>query len=320
MEYRLLRKPKREVSSLGLGMWSLVTDEWGANTTVAEEVVRKAYEDGVTLFDTADIYGSGKGEEILGKVLGTKRGDCIILTKIGYDLKAKGRQNFSLDYLNQAVKDSMKRLSTDFIDILMLHNPRMNVIKDVNILEFLLGLERDGLVGNVGVSMGPTLGWGDEAVTAVTMGYESLEHIYNAIERDPGRSLLKYEVDHFIRVPHASDVLDEERWPLTVDPKLHRKFKDPAWLKEALKGAQILKEGAEKRGLKLYEASLLFVLSDPHVSSVIPNISNLTDLERFVRTIGKDMDPELMSLFDHVYKIHFLGLNKESIEETSRYK
>jgi len=127
----------------------------------------------------------------------------------------------------------------------MLHNPRINVITSEEVLQFMTSLKRDGIVRAIGIALGPTLGWREEGLEAVRRGYEAIEHIYNLIERWPGEEILEYpEVGNIVRVPHASDVLDEERWPLRTDPLLHRSLKSPRLDTESFSrqlGAQVIR-------------------------------------------------------------------------------
>ena len=312
-----------KVSELGLGVWSLVSEEWGGDVNRAEEVVRRAYDMGITFFDAADVYGEGKGEEVLARALGTKRDKVVILTKVGLDFynKKNGRTalNYSLEYLRFAVKKSLERLRTDYVDILMLHNPKMAHITSREVFEFMQELKKDGIARSVGVALGPTLGWLDEGIKAIEMGYEGLEFIYNFIEREPGETFERYNVGKIVRVPHASDALDEERNPLEFSPKLHRRFKSLEWIKRAVEYSKPVRELAERKGLKLYEVALLYALRHDF-SSVVPNIANLHDLERFVNALNKELDEEIVDLIDRLYESKFKELNQESLEETKAYK
>jgi aryl-alcohol dehydrogenase-like predicted oxidoreductase len=186
MNYRKIGSTNIEVSEIGIGVWSLVTNWWGADTNKSEDILRRAFELGINFYDTADMYGDGKGETILAKVFSSKRDKVIILTKIGYnfyDKKERLEQKFNINYLNFAVRKSLERLNTDYIDVLMLHNPKMNIIRDQTIKDFLLNLKKDGIVRIIGIALGPTLGWYEEGIEAIKQGYESLEYIYNIIEQ-----------------------------------------------------------------------------------------------------------------------------------------
>ncbi|BFH73414.1 aldo/keto reductase [Sulfurisphaera javensis] len=325
MKLRKINHTNIEVSEIGIGVWSLVTDWWGAEVNKAEDILRKAYENGINFFDTADIYGEGLGETILSKVFNTKRDRIVILTKIGYDfynkINNRAIQRFDLDYLDFAFKKSLERLNTDYIDILMIHNPKMQIIKNKEVLDFLYSLKKDGKVRVIGVALGPTLGWGEEGLEAIKMGYESLEYIYNIIELKPGIDFLNFDIAHFVRVPHASDALIEEKWPIFNNPKLHRSLKDINWIKKAVELSKPLLEYAKSKGIKLSQLALKFILYNSKVTSVLPNISSLKELEEYIQV------EKLPDLTDEDYKYlyeysitHFSELNNESIEETKRYK
>ncbi len=319
MKYRKLKSINKEVSEIGIGLWSLVSDEWGQIDN-KEEIINHAFNNGINFFDTADIYGKGEGEKLLGKIFKNNRDEIVILTKIGYDLKTNKRR-FDLNYLKNAINDSLGRLNTSYIDILMLHNPTMEIIKNNEILEFLRDLKIEGKILSYGISLGPTLGWEDEGIKAIEMGYKSLEHIYNIIEREPGQTFLKFDdIDHFIRVPHASDVLDDRKWPLKFDNRLHRKFKDMKWIQEALKCAEELKKRINR--LKLYETAIIYVLSNRNVSSVVPNITFKEEIDLYSKLINDNvqLSENELQIIDYMYNICFRKLNEESIEETKLYK
>jgi len=320
VRYRRVGNTGLTVSELGIGTWSLVMDWWGADVNKAEEILREAYKEGITFFDTADLYGKGRGEELLGKVLTTVRDKVIILTKIGYDFYSGDtkKQNFSPEYLEKALSLSLSRLNTDYIDVLMIHNPRMSVIQSKEVRDTLEGFRRDGKARVVGVALGPTLGWREEGLKAIEMNYQALEHIFSLIEREPGLDFLKSQIGHFVRVPHASDVLDEERWYTFGNVKMHRALKDSKWLSRALECARELKE---KLGIPLHRLALKYVLSEKNVSSVIPNITSKADVRRFKEDVeSPDLDDYTLQLLNDFYHAKFKELNRESEEETVIYK
>ncbi|MEL9969424.1 MAG: aldo/keto reductase [Metallosphaera sp.] len=310
------------VSQLGIGMWSLVTDWWG-RPDKARDIIKAAIDLDINFFDTADMYGNGKAEEILGDSVKTKRDKVIILTKIGYDFYTspeRPKQRYDIEYLNMAVKKSLKRLQTDYIDILMLHNPKLKDISNKDLLEFMKSLKSDGIARVIGVALGPTLGWENEGLKAIEVGYESLEHIFNIIELYPGMRLLKHNIGHVVRVPHASDVLNDSKWPLRYDPKLHRRFKTQVWIDKAVERTLDLRNFALSRGLKLNELALAFVWSFENVSTVVPNITTIEELresEKSTRVILNEDDVEYIIQY---YEKNYKELNEESIKETEIYK
>ncbi len=123
-----------KVSAVGMGTWALGGPFWAGDQPLGwgevddEEsvrAVRRAFELGVTFFDTADVYGTGHAEEVLGRALAPLRSGVVIATKWGNTYDAASRQLTGSDaspgYVRRAVEASLRRLGTDYIDVLQLH-------------------------------------------------------------------------------------------------------------------------------------------------------------------------------------------------------
>ncbi|MGI8866978.1 MAG: aldo/keto reductase, partial [Rubrobacteraceae bacterium] len=137
MKYRRLAGTDIEVSEVGFGVWTVSTGWWGEVIDDRSiSLLREAQERGVNYFDTADTYGSGKGETLLADAFGHMRDEVVISTKIGYDFynntERRGQQarpqDWSEDFLRFALEQSLKRLDTDYIDFLQLHNTKMDAV------------------------------------------------------------------------------------------------------------------------------------------------------------------------------------------------
>ena len=119
MEYRNLGNSGLQVSVVGLGCNNFGGPVDAAGT---QAMVDKCIEEGITFFDTADVYGWGHSERLLGKALHGRRDDVVIATKVGGDFYHGGvRLNFSPEYIRFAVQKSLERLQTDRIDVYQLH-------------------------------------------------------------------------------------------------------------------------------------------------------------------------------------------------------
>ena len=141
MKFRTYKNTDLTVSEVGFGLWTISTGWWG-NYTEGEALalMRKAFDLGVTLFDAADTYGNGLSEEYIAKAFPKNRDEIVIATKVGYDFvthgEARGRgqreipQDFSPDAIVRATEAALKRLKTDRIDLLQLHNIRMEQVTD----------------------------------------------------------------------------------------------------------------------------------------------------------------------------------------------
>jgi aryl-alcohol dehydrogenase-like predicted oxidoreductase len=146
MEYRTLGKSGLKVSIVGLGC-----NNFGRACDAAQTkaIVGKALDLGVTLFDTADMYGGTKSEEFLGRALGAQRKNVIVATKFGWDL-GDGRSGASRRYVMRAVEDSLRRLGTDYIDLYQLHTPDPNtpIEETLRALDDLIRAGKVRYVGN----------------------------------------------------------------------------------------------------------------------------------------------------------------------------
>ncbi|MBI2815540.1 MAG: aldo/keto reductase [Acidobacteria bacterium] len=150
METRNLGKSGLQVSLVGLGC-----NNFGGRTDLenSRHVIEKALELGITLFDTADVYGErGGSETILGQVLGARRKDIILATKFGMPMDFDGkRKGASRRYIFSAIEDSLRRLQTDWIDLYQIHQPDpLTPIEET--LRALDDLIRQGKVRYVGCS------------------------------------------------------------------------------------------------------------------------------------------------------------------------
>ena len=141
MRFRTYKNTDLTVSEVGFGLWTISTGWWG-NFTEGEAIalMHKAFDLGITLFDAADTYGNGLSEELIAKAFPNQRDEIVVATKVGYDFvhhgEARGRgqreipQDFSPEAMMRATDAALKRLKTDRIDLLQLHNIRMEQVYD----------------------------------------------------------------------------------------------------------------------------------------------------------------------------------------------
>ncbi|HKJ70903.1 MAG TPA: aldo/keto reductase [Gammaproteobacteria bacterium] len=154
MEYTAIPGTDIEVSRIGLGTWAIGGWMWGG-TDEAESIatIHAALERGITLVDTAPVYGFGRSEEIVGKALKGRRDDVVLATKAGleWDERENVRRNASAKRIRQEVDDSLRRLGTDYIDLYQVHWPDPRVAPEET-AEALNGLLAAGKVRAIGVS------------------------------------------------------------------------------------------------------------------------------------------------------------------------
>src|SRR5438067_8117660 len=201
MRYRTYKHTELTVSEVGFGLWTIATGWWG-NFTEGEALalVHKAFDLGITLFDAADTYGNGLSEEYIAKAFPTQRDEIVIATKVGYDFvthgESRGRgqreipQDFSPDAITRATDAALERLKTDRIDLLQLHNIRMEQIHDDALWTRVQQLKGAGKVRYYGIAHGPAIGWMYEGINAIReRKITSMQHIYNMLEQYPGRAI-----------------------------------------------------------------------------------------------------------------------------------
>jgi aryl-alcohol dehydrogenase-like predicted oxidoreductase len=304
MKFRTLPETEIRVSEIGFGLWTISTGWWG-NFTEGEAIglMHKALDLGITLYDAADTYGNGYSEELIAKAFPKQRDQIVIATKVGYNFYEHGNerrgqreipQDFSVPFIREAVDKALKRLNTDHIDILQLHNIRMPQVEDNALWELMEKLVQEGKIRSYGAALGPAIGWLYEGVDCVTQRRPHiLQHIYNALEQHPGRQIMdegEAAVTHdspsartryLIRVTHSSGMLEGKYTKDTVFPPTdHRSHRPKSWLINGLKKIETLQflVGPDRT---LGQAALQWLLADARVASCLPNIYEETQLREF---------------------------------------
>ena len=318
VKYRTIGTTDIEASEVGFGVWTVATNWWGKiDEDQAIKLLLRAMDLEINLFDTADTYGVGYGEQILAKALGKHRHEIVIATKCGYDfytnVEREGHQerpqNFTPEFIRYACEQSLRRLETDYIDLYQLHNPRINVIEEDELFEALDGLVREGKIRHYGVALGPDIGWFEEGEASMKERQVSaLQIIYSILEQDPARRFFPIAEEQktglITRVPHASGLLDGTYTKDHVfDPSDHRSHRRQAWLKRGLDKIAQLDFLAEHLSSTIGQVAVKFALSGPQVASVLPNITNLAQLEEFSATsetegIPQDLLDRIIDLYD----------------------
>lgn len=328
MKYRRLGDTDIRVSEVGFGVWTVSTGWWGeVDDERSVRLLRQAYEEGINYFDTADTYGSGKGETLLADTFGHMRGEVVISTKIGYDFynhtQRRGQQerpqDWSEGFIRFALEQSLKRLDTDYVDFLQLHNTKMDAIENDALFELLEEFKKEGKIRAHGVALGPKIGWLEEGVKAMReRPIDGLQMIYNLLEQDPGRDLIETarETDTalFVRVPHSSGMLEGKYTEDTTFAKNdHRRHRPKEWLTEGLKKVEQLGFLTESGERTLGQAALKFILASPEIVSTLPNIYDEEQLKEFAAAPETpDFTEEELARVEELYESNF-GLETQRV-------
>ena len=313
MRYRLFPGTDLRVSEVGFGTWTLSTGWWGEKTDEeAVEMLRSAHRDyGINFFDTADTYGNGRGERQLAEAFRGSRSDVVYSTKIGYDIydpdaqSARRGQNelpqkFDRDYMRFALDKCLERLETDHIDVLQLHNIKMEHVRDASIWAALREMKDEGLIGVWGAAFGPAIGWLYESVELCERENDigTIQMIWNVLEQHPGTPMIEAAKEHApnccfnIRVTHASGMLEGKYTENTVFPANdHRRHRPRSWLINGLRKIRTLDFMTTQ--MTLGQAALKWLLAEPLVVTTLPNIYDNEQLKEFAEASDKpDLTPQ----------------------------
>lgn len=299
MQYRTISGTDLRCSEVGFGLWTISTGWWGAySDDEAVALLREARDRGISLFDAADTYGNGRSEELLAKAFpGQERDGVVIATKVGYDFVSHGEerkgqreipQDFGPQAIRRAVDAALRRLGTDRIDVLQLHNIKMEQVEEDALWACLEELRDLGKIRVYGVALGPAIGWLAEGVMAIRRRRPAiLQHIYNYLEQHPGATIQKASAEcgnptqFFIRVPHSSGMLEGKYTENTVfPPGDHRNHRPKSWLVRGVRKVEQLRF-LEVGGRTLAQAAIQWLLRDSCVASVLPNIYGGEQLAEF---------------------------------------
>ena len=330
MRFRTYKNTDLRVSEVGFGLWTISTGWWGQFTEgEAIALMHKALDLGITLFDAADTYGNGLSEELIAKAFPKQRDEIVIATKVGYDFvthgETRGRgqreipQDFSPDAIVRATDAALKRLKTDRIDLLQLHNIRMEQIYEDALWTTLEKLKENGKIRYSGIALGPAIGWLYEGVNCIReRDVTSVQHIYNVLEQHPGRSLQDAAAQagkdtmFLIRVTHSSGMLEGKYTAETTFPPTdHRSHRPRSWLLNGVKKIDRLRflESADRT---LGQAALQWLLEDDRVASTLPNIYEEAQLVEFAK--GPDSPPLTGGELEKIAELYAENFGVESDE------
>jgi len=274
MKRRPLGNTGISVGEIGLGGWQLANPLWDTHRGLdSENVVKLALDAGCDFFDTAPGYGGGRSEELLGKALKSVRSRVTICTKFGHE--ADGTHNFDASAIRPSLEASLRRLQTDHVDILLLHNPPIDMMDGTQAphYEELERLKTEGKLRVYGVS----LDHGHELETVMrTTHCGAVEVLFNAFHQEPLAACRRAAVAGIgliVKVPLDSG------W-LSGKYRRDSHFTDirERWSREIIElRAKLVEQFAAllPPGISLAHAALAYVLAQPEFSTVIPGAKSV---------------------------------------------
>ncbi len=294
MNYRPFGRTGAKVSDIGMGCWAVGGNAFGnsyGQTDDAESLkaIKKAVELGCTFFDTADVYGHGHSEELLGLALQKIRSNVMIATKVGgsymYSNNIWGHVNFSEEYINFALEQSLLRLRTNYIDVYQLHNPPLRMIREGEVFRPLKELKKQGKIKLVGISVF-TL---DEGIAALDH-VDSVQCVFNML--DPRNYELmetakRRGIAIIAREPLANGFLSgkyNER--SRFDKTDIRSRMPPEYIEEMTELVSHMKQRFASREGTMAQIALKYVLAFDCVSTVIPGAKTGQQAEENMKASG----------------------------------
>ncbi len=281
MRYRELGNTKVKVSEVGFGAWAIGGDAHGNSYGATDDktsiaAIQRALDLGCNFFDTADVYGHGHSEELLGKALRQKRDDVILATKVGGDFyHGPPRMNFNPDYIEFALTKSCERLQTDHVDLYQLHNPPAAFLKNESIFRVLDKLKEKGEIRHYGLSIHDP----QEGIQAIRTGRpEAIQVVFNILRQEAKNQLFKAAKENGVgiiaREPLANGFLTGKYSAdntFTTDDIRHHFPRN--YILNLVVAAEQLRF-LESKTRTLAQAALRFALDQAEVSTVIPGIKS----------------------------------------------
>jgi aryl-alcohol dehydrogenase-like predicted oxidoreductase len=324
------------VSEIGFGCWAIGGNAYGpVRDEDSLDALEAAWDSGVNFFDTADTYGEGHSEELLGKFLKGKSRDRLTLaTKCGWDfyppsekpaslssgssekLNHTGhKKNFDTGYIRFACEQSLKRLGTDVIDLFQLHNPSLELIQKGDLVSVFEGLKKEGKIRFIGISVHAEA---EAFAVFADLRVQVIQIIFNLLDQRMAKRILpeakKNDVGIIVREPLASGLLSGKYAPSHEFPKDDHRRRWGLEKREAdWRKVQLVRETLQSKRMLLSKAALEFTLGYEAVSTVIPGAKTRAQvLQNIAASSQPDLDREDMDRLETLYaqeEIFRKGLN-----------
>ena len=285
MRTRKLGRTGLRVSEVGFGAWAIGGTGYGpTDDRESNRALLHAFEKGINFFDTADTYGHGHSEKLIGEIFqkSSKRSQALIASKAGWDFYHGGdKKNFEADYIRFACGESLRRLKTDYIDLYQLHNPKLEAIQDGSVFKTLAELKKEGKIRFWGVSIHLP----KEGVQTIQEGSsDTIQAVYNLIDQRIRRELIPVCEEHDIgliaREPLYCGLLTGKYNQKSQFQKTdHRNRWDDERRAADFKKIDRLTQILQPKQLALKQSAIEFVLRENAVSVVIPGMKTIEQVE-----------------------------------------
>lgn len=290
MQYRQLGKSGIQISEIGFGAWGI--GGWGSRDDVeAIRALKRAYEQGITFYDTALGYGNGHSEGLIGKVFKPNRNKVVIASKIPpktfrWPVKSNEpvHETFPADWVIASTEKSLRNLGTDYLDVIQLHAWTDAYCQQTEWLEAFQLLKQQGKIRAFGVSVNDWDAYGGIGLAKAGL-VDSIQVIYNIFEQRPAEALLPAalgtQTGIIVRVPFEEGLLTGSIGPGHKFTKgdWRAEWLTPERLQEAAPRVKALEQFLTPDRPTLSSLALKFCLSHPAVSTVIPGMRRVANVD-----------------------------------------
>jgi 1-deoxyxylulose-5-phosphate synthase len=307
MNYRTLGRTGLKVSEIGFGGISVGRPGWGVagpgdrpevDEAEAIRTIHRALDLGINFFDTAPNYGNRESERVFGMALRGRRNECLIATKCGHFYSPEQKKGYLKDHTPQlserSLDDSLRTLGIDTIDLIQIHSAPLEVVRKGEVLEVLKRAQAAGKVRFIGLTTADT-GDGEVCRAAIENGgYDTVQVTYNVLRRGLATSGILEQVAQsglgiIVKSPLGTGAFTEKFRSL---PEARRAEQERIARLERVVG------GSSRTMAQL---ALRYVLSNPHVSSVIAGTKRVAHLEENVEVAdGKGLPHDLSKRVEEV--------------------
>ncbi|SDI21056.1 Predicted oxidoreductase [Sinosporangium album] len=314
MEFRYLGRSGLKVSEISYGNW--ITHGSQVEEDAALACVRAALDEGITTFDTADIYAETKAEQVLGRALkGERRESLEIFTKVYWPTgPGPNDRGLSRKHIMESLHGSLRRLQTDYVDLYQAHrfDSETPLVETLRAFDDLV---RQGKVLYVGVSEWTASQIAEALKIADEMGFDRIisnqpqySMLWRVIEQEVVPLSEKEGLSQIVWSPIAQGVLTGKYLPGQAPPVGSRATDEKsgasvisAWMEDkVLTRVQELKPIAEEAGLSMAQLAIAWVLQNPNVASAIVGASRPDQVRDNVKAAGVKLDREIMEKIDDV--------------------
>ena len=315
MKFREFSNLGWRVSEIGLGCWAIGADWGNVSLDDAREVLKTTLDKGVNFYDTADVYGDGRSEQLVSELIKSTSERLYVATKAGRRLNPHTADGYNLLNIESFVERSLKNLNIECIDLLQLHCPPTETYSKKETYDMLDAIVTKGKIANYGVSV-ETVSQAQQAIKNPNI--KSIQIIFNIFRQKPSEAFFKEAAEKnvavIVRVPLASGMLTgkmNKDWVFPENDHRNYNIKGAAFdVGETFSGVNFEKglEAVERlksllpTGFSLADLALKWILMNKEVTVVIPGAKNKQQAENNILASEKGEITEIITNINQVYK------------------